>query len=59
MTVMLTYKQCVAKVSDMEMLAITLPQHRDAYVQLAVHWRWVADTAKWQEAYEDRFLQSR
>jgi hypothetical protein len=56
MTVMLTYKQCVAKVSDMEMLAIALPQHRDAYVQLAVHWRWVADTAKWQEAYEDRFL---
>jgi hypothetical protein len=56
MPVMLTHAQCVAKIAEMELNAITHPQHRDAYLQLAAHWQWVVDTAKWHEAYEDRFL---
>ena len=56
MPIMLTYAECIAKVASMELQAIVQPQKRGEYLQLARQWRWIADQARWHEAYEDRFL---
>jgi hypothetical protein len=52
MTVMLTHAECIAKAVAMEEKAERLPDMRAECLEIAECWRFLAASAKWQDAYK-------